>query len=229
MKLLKFTTFSQLALVGLWVLFVLTTPENLNSLVFMFLLLPVCGVCYLVALWHLVRVPRPWPLAALTFATPIAGYTVVATANALFGLPVVSLVNLLLTALGGIAAAFLLAPHKVALLLPSVLADSRIFNRGLLLFLLLVIFGWIGSVVWFGLPEGTLSIAGTKDSAIFFWIGIWFVSLAAGPSLLYAYLGLFRRGAQRLLHAGQLVASLLVIAILIPATWLAAVVTTPLG
>ncbi len=228
MSLLRLVAIGQGVVVALWVLVTLTTPPSFSSVYQFFLLVLICGACWLLTLWQAIFLPETRRLAAVVVATPLAALSFVWAVNAVVGLPALNGLVLLVAvpalALGGIV--FL--PWRVTRLLPAGLVESRRFNAGLLTALLLVIAAWIvPSLVAFGVSEDSWprSVHG-HDWLLMCWIGVWFASVALAPaSLLYGYLGLFRAGNEgsRRFHVGQMAAALVVIGILVPATWLTSV------
>ena len=231
MKLLKIAAILQGILVGLWVMYVITTPDNLMTLVYLVYLLPVCGISCVLALWNFVRRPESRRLAGIVLATPVVGYSLAAWAKALFGLPVFPPSGLLIAVGACCVGGIVFLPHKVARLLPEGLVSSRFFNGGLLVFMLLIVVAWFVPLIGLGLADRpAVRSSDNNEWIIVAWIGHWFVSLSALPALVYGYLCLFRAAAgRRKVHVAQIVAAGLVLVILVPATWLASVVTTPLG
>lgn len=213
MKTVHLVLFAQLGLMlPAWVAFV-TQPAGLGTLYL---------VAYAVALGFAVAVYTGWKSLRSSAARPAFCCSVLATCFTVgtpfvmdgFGLPRVPMQTIAVAAcvLALLVAGTLLANRQRWQ--PGTILGGRSFNKGMLSALAVVIaFIWVPIVVWLaaGLGAGPAGSSLRSLFLIYYTVVGALAAMLVSVTFLTAIAGLFRHAGSRLIHAGQLVASVVLL------------------
>jgi len=206
-----------LLLLPAWVAFA-TQPAGLGTL-YLIVWVAVLGFAVAIfAVWQAMRHTGAWPLALLSI---VATLVIVATPFVidaldlpLVPLPVVIAAGVVMTIL---AAGVLLSKRKRWQ--PGTLFSGRKFNTRILISIAVAIaLIWVPIVVWLAAGYGAeLGESTSKDNATRAAFMVYYASLSLPASvlvsfsLLFAAVGMLRSSGSRLIHAGQLAGSLVLL------------------
>lgn len=222
MVLLRVIFIAQLVLMLPAFAYLLLTPVHLGTLAVLFYLVPVGLVAALVAVWQFMRYPPGRRLAVATAATPFLCLAAPLGLTKLNGGPVASGV-LILAVIALLVIAALVLLSKTGQWRGTGLFANRQFNRVIVitigvLFLLLwfPIIAWLASDGSYSLPSNMVDRDQVLKAGVLYFIAIAVPGLSVSLfALLYAPVGLVRNPDGRVVHFGQLIAALLLLASLI--------------
>jgi hypothetical protein len=199
----------------------LVTPASLNTILIYFYLVPVGIAATLFALWRFARHPAERRLAAATLATPIVCLGLPMLVYSVNGGPVTPTL-LVAAVLALLVFAALLLLGKTAQFRGTGLFASKRFNVGCLVALCaLLLMLWFPIVVGLAASQSIVLPTDIADRDRIITVAALYLLAVAIPAsflslfmLLYAPVGLFRNRDGRVIHLGQLITALVLLATL---------------
>ena len=199
----------------------LVTPASLNTVLIYFYLVPVGIAATLFALWRFARHPAERRLAAATLATPIVCLGLPMLVYSVNGGPVTPTL-LVAAVLALLVFAALLLLGKTDQFRGTGLFASKRFNVGCLVALCaLLLMLWFPIVVGLAASQSIVLPTDIADRDRIITVAALYLLAVAIPAvclslfmLLYAPVGLFRNRDGRLIHLGQLITALVLLATL---------------
>lgn len=219
MPLLRLVFIAQLLVMLTGFVSILLTPAEFQTVAVMFYLAIVGFIVLLYAAWQFIRHPDRRALAAATIVTPLVCLTSPFLIVRLTGGPIEpGTITAAVLAVVAVAAVMFLS-KKAHWQAGGRFADSRLNKTILISLAVMLVLYWTPVVAWL-YPQESIRLPTTiseRDQVLRI-AAVWFITIA-GPAciaslltLLYAPVGLIRNSGGRLLHAGQLILSLLTLA-----------------